>query len=107
MKDWNFEAYEQDKFLLQVLSILFERNKNLLYLLLDSNAPRLSTSPEIIKEISMSLSSGEDLLIRIGLDIWDGGTGGIHFNELYQKLDGRNFKNILFILQYLYNNKIP
>lgn len=94
---------ECDKILFQALSLLYGRkNEHLLHMLLNPNLPRLIAPAEAIKGSSRALSSGEQLLIRIGLDIWDG-SGGIHFNELYQTLDPFNFQKILLVLNYLHS----
>ena len=91
-----------DQILLRALSLLYHRNDKLLHFMLNPDTPRLATSSDTIKERARSLSSGEQLLVRIGLDAWDG-SGGIHFNELYQKLDPIHFQKVLLVLNYLYS----
>ncbi len=102
MSNW-IDADTGDKILLRALSLLYSRNEDLLHLLLNPDTPRLKSSIESIKNDSLVLSSGEQLLVRIGLDIWDGGSGGINFNELYQKLDLVHFQKVLLVLNYLYS----
>lgn len=100
---WNPETVaDGDRILFEALSLLYGRNEKLLHMLLNPDLPRLIVPSEVIKTGSQSLSSGEQLLIRVGLDIWDG-SGGIHFNELYQTLDPYNFQKILLVLNYLYS----
>lgn len=99
MGTWN-NASDEDKILLNALSILYSRNEKLLHFLLNPDRPRLLHSPEKIKYNSGVLSDGEQILINIGLDIWDG-SGGIHFCDLYQSLDVENFQNVLMALLYL------
>ena len=101
MTSWN-TADCSDKILLRTLSLLYEKNENLLHFMLNPDTPRLTASSEVIKDRGQGFSSGEQLLIRIGLDVWNG-SGGIHFNELYQKLDPFNFQKVLLILNYLYS----
>jgi hypothetical protein len=101
MESWE-NAAESDKIIKNALSMLYEKNENLLHTILNPDLPRLRTSSKVIKARSATLSSGEELLIRIGLDAWDG-SGGIHFNELYQKLDPENFQKMLLFLNYLYS----
>lgn len=95
-------ADDSDKVLLRALSLLFHRNEKLLHLMLNPDSPRLIAPSDVIKIRAQYLSSSEQLLVRIGLDAWDG-TGGIHFNELYQKLDSHNFQKMLLFLNYLYS----
>jgi hypothetical protein len=96
------DASEGDKIIKKALSMLYQNNENLLHTILNPDSPRLRASSKKIKANSAMLSSGEELLIRIGLDAWDG-SGGIHFNELYQKLDPMNFQRVIFLLNYLYS----
>ena len=97
------DADSSDKILLRALSLLYSKNENLLHLLLNPDIPRLNSSARNIKKYSLALSSGEELLVRIGLDIWDGGSGGIFFNEMYEKLDAANFQKVMLVLHYLYS----
>lgn len=98
------DADESDKILYQALSLLYEQNENLLHFLLMPDHPSLRLPSEILRERSLSFSSGEQLLVNIGLDIWDG-RGGIHFNDLYQTLDDKNFIKVIQILLFLRNPK--
>lgn len=99
MTTWN-NALESDVFLKEALSMLYGHNENMLHFLLNQDQPCLISSSENIKNQANVFSTGEQLLIRIGLDIWDG-SGGIHFNELYQGLDERNFQKMLLVLLFL------
>ena len=91
---------ESDVTLYKALALLYGHNENLLHFLLNPDHPLLRRSSEILKDDCKLFSSGEELLVRIGLDIWDG-SGGIKFNELYQKLDDKNFQKVLCVLLYL------
>lgn len=107
-QNWR-NASEGDKILLNALSLLYSRNENLLHQILNPDMPRLIASSEEIKYHSGALSSGEQLLVRIGLDIWDG-SGGINFCDIYQNLDDGNFQNTILTLLYLRsapNLKLP
>jgi hypothetical protein len=95
-------ASDGDKILRRALSLLFHRNDKLLHFMLNPDYPRLMASSDVLKIEAQCFSSSEQLLIRIGLDIWDG-SGSIHFNELYENLDHRNFQKMLLILNYLYS----
>ena len=97
--NWN-NACESDKFNREALLILFEGYENLFNLLLDPDYPKLNYPASRINRYCRGLSSGEKLLINIGLDIWSG-EGKIHFNDLYQILSDENFKRIIRVLLYL------
>ena len=97
---WNQDISEGDKQLFFILSNLYERHENLLHRLLNPDYPRLINPQITIEERCYGLSSGEKVLMRIGLDIWDA-SGGIHFNELYQDLDTFGFQKALMALLYL------
>ena len=95
-------ADNNDKTLKRALSLLLHRNDKILHLMLNPDNPRLMASPAVLKGHSQAFSSSEQLLLRIALDIWDG-SGGIHFNEVYENLDHRNFQKMLLVLNYLYS----
>ncbi len=99
------QADTNDKALLKILTILFEKNEHLLKVFLHPDLPKLSSTSDTIKSRMSGFSSGDRLLIRIGLDIWNG-SGGIHFNELYETLDTINLKKILVALIGLHNAQI-
>ncbi|MBF0316483.1 MAG: hypothetical protein HQK52_23910 [Oligoflexia bacterium] len=94
------DACDSDKISYEALSMLYGQNENLFHFLMNPDNPRLTATSDRIKYNSGVLSSGEQLLIRVGLDIWDG-SGGITFNELYQKLDEKNFQKIILVLLFL------
>ena len=95
-------ADSEDKMLLKILSFLYGNNEKLLHVILNPDTPKLIAPSDIIKKRCRGFSSSEQLLIRVGLDIWDG-SGGIHFNELYENLDSGNFQKVLLVLNYLYS----
>ena len=98
---WNKKnTCESDFMLYEALSRLYAHHKGLLPFLLNSDGPRLRMPSDILKEHSAVFSSGEQLLVRIGLDIWDG-SGGINFNELYQVLDQKNLQTVVSALFFL------
>ena len=68
--------------------------------MVNPDTPKLTAPSVVIQRKIKGLSSSEQLLARIGLDVWDG-SGGIHFNELYEKLDPMNFQRVLLVLNYL------
>jgi hypothetical protein len=101
MGNW-MNADDGDKVLFTALSLLYGKNEKLLHLILNPDSPCLISTSESIKKESLALSPEEQLLIRIGLDAWNG-SGGLHFNEIYQKLGPLSFQKVLLFLNYLYS----
>lgn len=97
---WSDDVSESDKSHFFILSNLYEHHENLLHRLFNPNCPALINPHLSTEQRCHGLSSGEKILLKIGLDIWDG-SGGIHFNELYQDLDPMSFQKILLALLYL------
>jgi len=104
MENWK-EASEGDIKLLNALTLLYSAKEDLLHRVLNPRHPRLVAPSEKIKYESGVLSTGEQLLINIGLDVWDR-SGGINFCDVYQCLDDNNFQNVLRALLYLRNSRI-
>lgn len=61
---------------------------------------RLRASPEVILRLSKSYSSGEQVLIRVALDVWSG-QGGARVSDLIDRLDPSNLRNVLNGLRFL------
>ena len=99
-------ACPSDKKTLEILLILFRKHPDLLYFLFVLDRPQLRLPSIVLKENSGVFSSGEELLVRLGLDIWDG-SGQVLFKEIYQIPDPGNFNNILETLCYLRNFQDP
>ena len=98
---WNTgSASEQELQLFFILSCLYEKHENLLHRLLNPDIPRLINPELSSEERAHGLSSGEYLLLRIGLDIWNG-SGGMHFNELYEKLDMDSLQKVIMAIIFL------
>ncbi len=87
-------ADESDKFLFSLIAGLLEKHSYLIDLILDKDRPRLKDTSENIKQMAFTLSSGENLLVRLALDIWDG-SGGVLWTELCHHLDERNFNLVI------------
>jgi hypothetical protein len=86
--------------LLEAIRILFSQHPYLLEFLFDPLEPKLRLAPEELLEDGYGLSSGEDVLVRVGMDIWSG-SGDARIWELMEILDDQNMKNVLLALEYL------
>ena len=99
MVNWK-NASETDKNLFTAIARLFRNNPQLLEFFFHPTEPKLTYPCQKIKQLARSFCSADELLVRIGLDIWcEAGT--INFNEIFQKLDEQNFVNVILTLGYL------
>ena len=94
------KATKTDLRLFESISILFTNHSYLLDFIFDPDAAKLKFNPEVILRGSVDLSSGEDLLIRIALDLWSG-SGEAKIWELIEYLDDQNFDQVLKALSCL------
>lgn len=93
-------ACELDKELFFIIAQLLKKHSYLLNFIFDAKKPRLKASSSEIMEWAEELSSGENLLIRLALDIWDG-SGNVLLLEICKNLDEQNFNSILTTIKYL------
>lgn len=89
-----------DQRLYHAISILFESRPELMSLFFHPSRPQLSAAPDKIKKMASSLCSCDELLTRIALDIWSE-SGGLSFNEIYQKLDPEKITRVVTVLNFL------
>jgi hypothetical protein len=97
--NWNMAKPREQKFQ-AAMKILFATNAGLLALIFDRDHPRLRDEPEVIMAHLCDLSSGEYLLVRLALDLWND-SGGVHIQELISRLDPMNFANAVAALWFL------
>jgi hypothetical protein len=98
-------ATESDGRLLSIIGHLCSRHLYLLDFLFDPDEPKLRRSACELLEEAAVMSSGEDLLVRVALDLWSG-SGNAHVWELFEILDEGNFINVLRALMEL-GPKLP
>lgn len=102
--NWN-RACQGDLRRLEAVTILLGSHIGLLEFLFCKDRPELRAESTLLLRHSMAFSSGEQVLIRMAIDIWNG-EGGIHFNDIYEVLDTRNFINTLKALDFLRGNSL-
>jgi len=93
MKCWQ-KAGGVDQKLFKVISLIFINHPHLLDFLFDPKVPKIRLQVDNLLSESENLSAFEDLLVRVGLDVWSGG-GNACIWELLEFLDEKNFNNIL------------
>ena len=99
MIQWQ-KATKTDLRLLETVSRVFKKHPELVKFLFDPKEPKLRLAPEELLAVSINFSSGEDLLIRVALDLWSGG-GNAKIWELIEFLDNENLLNVVSALQFL------
>lgn len=91
-----------DDFVGHPIKILLKRHPKLLDYLFNYKANQLNDNPSIIMKEAGCFSSGEQLLIKIALDFWDG-SGNALMRDIYQILDPNNFKNVFSAIRAIRN----
>jgi hypothetical protein len=87
----------------QVLSAaieLFSDHPHLLRFTFDQNEAKLRADPEALLQQAQSLSSGELLLVKLAMDLWNG-SGEVRILELINGLDAHNFNRALGAIKSL------
>lgn len=88
------------------ISILFANDSYLLDFLFTPTRDELSSSPEDLLRWSGAMSSGQQVLIKIALDIWSG-SAQASIDEILATLDSYRFENFLLALEfYRYGRKV-
>lgn len=90
--------YEQRQYL--AIAQIFHKNFKLLEFFFSPTRPQLSRPPGQILKYSGVFSSGEQVLVKVALDIWDG-SGSTKLMDIFSKLETSQSANILKILMNL------
>ena len=86
--------------LFKAISLVFKHHPYLLDFLFDPQKPRIRMEPVELLAQSEAFSAGEDLLVRVALDLWSGG-GNACIWELIEILDDRNLRSVTTSLRFL------
>ena len=93
MQQWEGATkYEQRQYL--AIAQIFQNNSKLLEFFFSLTQPRLSRPPEQILKDARVFSSGEQVLVSVALDIWDG-SGATKLMDVFAKLETSQAANIL------------
>lgn len=96
MIDWK-TATRIDQRIFKVVARALDAHPYLMEFIFDPVEPKLRCLPEELLNESGYMSAGEDLLVRVALDLWSG-SGNAHIWELVEILDDTNFTNVLWAL---------
>ena len=94
MRCWP-NAGKVERKLFEAISLIFKNHLYLLDFLFEPDVAKIRDVPEELIFQSGDLSCGEDLLVRIAIDLWSGGFGDACVWELVEILDEDNFSNVL------------
>ena len=86
--------------MMETLNIIFVGHSKLLQSLFDNEAARLREEPEFLLARAGGFSSGEQVLVRIGLDLWSG-SGDVKLWHIIESLDDVTYENVLLGLRHL------
>lgn len=95
-----------DFVLLQAMRRLFARRPDLLTFVFHMKEPRLRRSPQILMKEARALSSGENVLVRVALNLWNQ-SGSVGLHEIVERLDETNFENTIAAMRILGPKPMP
>ncbi len=99
MRTWE-QASAGDLLRGEVISLILLDHPQLEEFLFHPSEARLRETPDQILKLSKSFSSGEQVLLRVALDIWSG-TGDAKVSHLLRVLDEQSLVNVLNGLRFL------
>jgi hypothetical protein len=76
------------------LNLIFQECPKLLAFLFEKDRPRLRAEPEHLLLDSAVFSSGERVLVRVGLSLWNGSVE-VSLWDIVERLDVINYRNVL------------
>jgi hypothetical protein len=86
--------------MMETLNIIFAGHSKLLEFLFDPESARLRQEPEFLLASAGGFSGGEQILVRIGLDLWNG-SGDVKLWHIIESLDDTSYQNVLIGLRHL------
>ena len=84
----------------EVLNLIFRKHPGLLGFLFEEERPRLRREAEQLLIDADVFSSGEQILVRLALDLWNG-SGKVRLWDIVERLDQENYQNVLLGLRHL------
>ncbi len=103
MLDWKGIGKGQRR-MQEVLNLIFSKHPRFLEFLFDEHEPKLRDEPEALLYEAGVFSRGEQILIRIALDLWCG-EGNVSLWDIVERLDLYNYEHVLAGLRHLRPNE--
>ena len=86
------------------LNLIMHDHSKLLEFLFEPERPRLRQEPEILLSEASGFSRGEQILVRVALDLWCG-AGSVQLWQMIERVDDETYFNTLSGLRHL--SEIP
>ena len=99
MLNWQ-GAGRHERRMAECLNLIFQNHPQLLDFLFEKGRARLRREPERLLDGAREFSGGEQVLIRVALDLWNG-TGKVRMWEILESLDEENYQHVLAGLRHL------
>jgi hypothetical protein len=99
METWQ-GATESDREIYIVIRMIFQNHPKLLEFLFDKAYARLRYEPMEMWKALGALSGGEQILVRIAMDVWSG-SGNAKLWRILEILDDQSLSNVLNALRTL------
>jgi hypothetical protein len=93
MDSW-LNATHTERRLYCLISLIFSNHPKLLEFFFERHSPRSSLKPDEMLKAARCFSSGEQVLIRVALDLWSE-SGGAQVRQLLHVLDQDSCSNVL------------
>jgi hypothetical protein len=103
METWR-QAQASDLHTYAAITIIFRNHPELLEFFFDRDEPRVRMRAIEMRKAATGMSSGEQQLLLVALDIWSG-SGNAKIWQLIETLDDGNFANVLKALAFLRNGR--
>ena len=84
----------------EVMNLIFRKHPGLLGFLFEEGRARLRREAELLLIDAGVFSSGEQILVRMALDLWNG-SGNVRLWDIVERLDETNYHNVLAGLRHL------
>lgn len=99
MLNWKETGRHQNR-MMETLNIICAQHPELLEFLFEKDRPRLKQESDILLSRFSGYSSGQRILIRMALDLWNG-SGEVKLWQIIEGLDDNNYENVLIGLRHL------
>ena len=99
MESWQ-KATNSERHLYQAIGLVFLKHPELLEFFFEKTQPRIRFIAEDMRKEAAGYSSGQQILIRVALDMWSG-SGNAKIWQMLETLDPDNFRNCLKALGFL------
>jgi hypothetical protein len=105
MEVWQ-DASSRDQFQFEAIRTICAKHPNLLIFLFNSNKPEFRVPPDQLVYEARGFSSGQNVLIKLAVDIWSGCTVYSEINEILYSLDPDSFSNVILAMVKLRRQKL-